>query len=71
MEQPKYILDTGTRIRTHATLRHSDHFGARHPDKPGKIAGVVGGMGGDVYHVDHDDGARAIYCFDEFEREGE
>lgn len=75
MQQPPTILDTGTRIRTHARLGStagmnvaSVHLDQRCADTPGTITGVVGGCGGDVYWVMHEGcGPSAPYCFDEFE----
>lgn len=73
MNQPKYLLDNGTRVVTHDKLGSADGMSAgpryspRRASAPGVIAGVVGGHGGDVYWVRHDDGETAAYCFDEFE----
>ena len=75
MNQPKYILDQGTRIRTHAKLGTTQgmnvaaiHIDQREADAEGTIAGVVGGCGGDVYWVTHEgSGPSAVYCYDEFE----
>ena len=66
MNQPEYILETGTRVKTQETLTHNPP-GTRHTNAAGSINGVVGGMGGDVYWVEHEDGTRGAYCFDEFE----
>jgi hypothetical protein len=71
MKQPEYLLNTGTRVRTHDHEFTCALPGVRRRNAVGKIKGVVGGMGGDVYWVDHDDGARGAYCFDEFELEPE
>jgi len=68
MKQPECILETGTRVITN-NLRSYPLSGVRRKNAPGKINGVVGGMGGDVYCVEHDDGTRGSYCFDEFELE--
>ena len=75
MEEPTYILSTGTRVVTHSTL--ADGHGLprggsmRKPNQPGIIAGVVGGYGGDVYWVRHDveNDELAPYVFTEFELE--
>lgn len=77
MKQPKYILPVGTRIITHDELFNKPEFGltatlhglvvARKQGAKGSIWGVVGGAGGDLYWVDHEDGTRASYCFTEFE----
>lgn len=75
MHCPPTILPNGTPIRTHRTLDaanglpvHRDSLKARRSDAPGKIAGVVGGYGGDVYWVHHENGIDvAVYSFAEFE----
>lgn len=77
MDQPTYVLKTGTKIRTNTALEstsgmrvHPGHLAARRPDLPGIIRGVVPGHGGDVYWVRHEgieDAAAAAYCFTEFE----
>ncbi len=75
MDQPSTILKSGTLIRTHAKLGDTkgllifgDNLKARRPDADGKITGVVGGHGGDVYWVQHgEETLVAAYCFDEFE----
>lgn len=77
MNQPTYILDNGTRIRTHTKLGTNQgmnvaaiHIDQREADAEGTIAGVVGGHGGDVYWVQHVEtrgDTTAPYCFDEFE----
>jgi len=68
MEQPTGILPKGTRVRTHKVLNRSRMLcGPRTPDREGTIGNVVGGMGGDVYVVDHGGGQMAAYCWDEFE----
>lgn len=80
MEQPKETLKEGTRIVTHAKMYEADdirvaytHLSERRANAPGIIKGVVGGHGGDVYWVAHDndpaDTPWAPYCFDEFELE--
>lgn len=66
MEQPEYILEAGTRVKTHEALKHNLP-GVRRTNVAGSINGVVGGMGGDVYWVEHEDSTRGAYCFDEFE----
>lgn len=76
MQQPTYILNNGTRVRTHATLGTTEgmnvaavHRAQRRPNAEGTIAGVVGGCGGDVYWVRHGGCGDVVapYCFDEFE----
>ncbi len=74
MEQPKYLLKHGTRIKTHERLGSTagmlikqTYLDQREPNSTGYIAGIVGGHGGDVYWVQHDNGKQAAYCFDEFE----
>ena len=77
MQQPTYILNNGTRVRTHAALGttrgmmiNQDALDSRRTDADGVIVGVVGGHGGDVYwvrHVETRDDTTAPYCFDEFE----
>ena len=76
MEQPRTILKSGTKIRTHDKLertggmiikqyhldRHILVRILRRPDIVGTICGVVGG-GGDVYWVQHPTGV-AAYCWD-------
>ncbi len=75
MKQPIYILDNGTRVRTHKKLGKTTgflvvmkHIEARKPDAPGVIDGIVGGHGGDVYWVRHGQDV-AAYSFSEFELE--
>lgn len=73
MQQPKTILETGTRVRTSSQLDTAnfrvDHIDQRRANAPGEIHGVVGGFGGDVYWIRH--GAApfiiAPYGFWEFE----
>jgi|HubBroStandDraft_5_1064220.scaffolds.fasta_scaffold1300916_2 hypothetical protein len=74
MKVPEYILRIGTRVVTHARLGSTRGFivaqkllEARRPSALGLIWGVVGGHGGDVYWVKHDDGTGAAYMSDEFE----
>jgi hypothetical protein len=77
MKQPHYLLDSRTRIRTHAVLGDTmgfliteRHLSQRKPNAVGAISGIVGGHGGDVYFVTHvGDSAMAVYSFDEFELE--
>ncbi len=71
MKQPETILENGIQVRTHETLTHNDLPGIRRPNVCGNIARVMGGMGGDVYVVQHDDGMQGAYCFDEFELESD
>lgn len=75
MEQPKYLLSAGTRIKTHPSVNNTQglhvkqsHLDARRPNAVGTIVGVVGGHSGDVYWVKHEGmEAHAVYCFTEFE----
>lgn len=75
MNQPAYILEPGTRIRTHATLESAAdivaptaQLWARRGDTDGIITGVVPGHGGDVYWVRHETmGTVAPYCYREFD----
>lgn len=77
MKQPEYILEIGTKIRTHAKLGDtagmnvgSRNMAQRKADTTGLILDVVPGHGGDVYWVLHDgEPTPAAYCFDEFELE--
>lgn len=74
MRAPAFILPTGTRVRTHATLGSAagmlaSGIEARQPNVAGTIAGVVPGHGGDVYWIEYRHGGCAPYCFDEFELE--
>jgi hypothetical protein len=75
VNQPGTILRNGTSVRTSEQLddgRGLPLQGHRKPGAPGTIAGVVGGFGGDVYWVRHDDdGSVGAYCFTEFELDGE
>lgn len=75
MKEPEYILPNGTRVVTHEYLGSTGgmlvaqkFLDARRPSALGLIWGIVGGHGGDVYWVKHDDGTGAAYMFDEFER---
>src|SRR4051812_44052293 len=79
MKQPTFILQTGTPVIIHRSLAKdatggmmikTEYLEARTAGATGKIVGVVGGHGGDVYWVQHDDGKKAAYCFDEFELYG-
>jgi hypothetical protein len=74
VKEPEYILRNGTRVVTHDRLGGTGgifvaqkFLEARRPSALGLIWGVVGGHGGDVYWVKHDDGTGAAYMFDEFE----
>lgn len=74
MESPERILENGTVVRTHQSLGPGgfsrvkyQYLKARKPNATGKIAGVVGTYGGDVYWVTHSEKVVACYCFDEFE----
>lgn len=76
MDQPAYVLENGTKIRTNMVLDSTSgmlidprNLGQRRANAPGVIKGIVGGHGGDVYWVEHEKGAEhpAAYCFTEFE----
>ena len=81
MDQPEYILEPGTRIRTHVKLGETTgfliaerHLSARKREALGLIVDPVPGHGGDVYFVRHAEGDSgndpcpvASYCFTEFE----
>ena len=79
MEQPDYILENGTRVKTCSEfgtegkgfLVGRSHLDLRKPNQSGIIAGVVGGCGGDVYWVRHgtEEDEVAPYGFWEFELE--
>lgn len=75
MDSPRYVLDNGTKIVTHDHLDSTGgmminplHLGARKPGAKGVIRGIVGGHGGDVYWVGHEEGQPlAAYGYTEFE----
>lgn len=74
VEQPEYILNKGTRVKTHAELEtitgmmiSYKYLVLRRTNDGGIIRGPVPGHGGDVYWVEHYDGVVAVYCFTEFE----
>ena len=77
MDEPKEILAGGTRIRTCAVLGSTAGFMVkpavlqlRKPDTVGVICGIVGGHGGDVYHVAHiGDPFMTVYGWMDFELE--
>jgi hypothetical protein len=77
LDEPKYILEDGICVRTHAVLGATKgmiiaarHLEARRPNTVGVIAGYVAGHGGDVYWVRHSEGdVVAAYGFMEFELE--
>lgn len=76
MNQPEFILENDTRVRTHESLNgagmmiNSRHMVQRRPNTLGVICGIVGGHGGDVYWVGHlGDPCVAAYSWDEFELE--
>lgn len=61
MEEPKYVLNPGTRIVTHAVigpttgmLIKEHHLTCRKPNQKATIGGWVPGHGGDVYWAKHD-----------------
>lgn len=67
MEQPKEILPKGTRVRIHDEVEQFLMLsGPRPGGVEGEVVGVVPGMGGDVYFVNHGNDV-SLYCFDEFE----
>lgn len=73
MEQPQYILETGTEVVTASRLKKEDFLIVprilknRSPATKGKIKGVVGGHGGDVYFVTHGEDKVAAYGWWEFD----
>ena len=74
MNQPEFILTSGTKIQTHPLLGSIEgllvalkHHVNRKPNTPGTIIGPVGGHGGDVYWVKNEYGSVAVYSFPEFE----
>lgn len=74
MREPNVLLEPGTEIVTHKTLGPTSGFLVgllylqhRTPNVKAKIAGIVGGHGGDLYWVTHDDGTQSVYCYTEFE----
>jgi len=75
MEEPQYILESGTKIVTHTNLCGTggmlvkdQYLKARRPDAHGTIRNWVAGHGGDVYWVEHDDDKTiAVYGWMEFE----
>lgn len=63
----------GIRIRTSERLRGTEgmmirrkYLQARRPGTIGTVKGWVPGHGGDVWWIEHEDGAVAAYCYDEF-----
>lgn len=75
MREPEYILESGTKIVTHAALDTTQgmlinpkHLTCRKGNQKGTIQGWVPGHGGDVYWVQHE-GSNEVgaYCFTEFE----
>lgn len=77
MKEPKYILQDGTKVITHVVLHPTtgmliaaDKLANRRANTPGTVVGVVGGHGGDVYWVRHEDGTVAAYGWPEMELEG-
>jgi hypothetical protein len=76
MKEPAAVLADGTKIKTcdiigstSGMIIRADYLAARTPSKSGTIRGWVGGHGGDVYWVEHDDGTRSAYGWWEFELE--
>ena len=74
MEEPEYILNSGTRIKTNDELETTTgmmipakYLDVRRCNSTGVVKGPVPGHGGDVYWVEHYDGIVATYCFTEFE----
>lgn len=73
MQQPRTILEEGTRIRTEQKIGTTNGMVAmpsltnnRRVDALGRIRGILPGHGGDVYWVTHDDGTVAPYAYEEF-----
>lgn len=69
-------VEAGMKVRTNVELSstrgviihaHAESLLNRRECGVGVVVGVVGGHGGDVWWVRHDDGMFAPYCFDEFE----
>ena len=75
MQEPKYVLSSGTKIRTHEALQPTtgmiikqEYLDRRRPDAAGVLGGFVPGHGGDIYWVRHeDDKTVAVYGWMEFE----
>lgn len=75
MDEPRYILENGTVVRTHAELGSTRGFFVtsrcmeqRQSNALGVIMGVVPGHGGDVYWVSHNSELLpGAYSFSEFE----
>lgn len=73
-EAPSYIFNNGTKIQidpilgsTAGILVKQQYLDARKPGVAGTIKGWVGGHGGDIYWVEHEDGTIAVYGWAEFE----
>ena len=78
MDQPEYILESGTRVQVNEKLDtpsgmliKAEVLERRTPGVSGQINGVVGGHGGDVYWVRHDgeEDKGSAYGWWEFELE--
>ena len=78
MEQPSQILKRGVRVRTVDCFEKNATMGmigganlvaARKNGASGQVLDAVGGAGGDLYFVKHDDGAVAVYSYLEFDPE--
>lgn len=74
MEEPKHILESGTRVVTNDPLGSTSgmlvnpkHLECRRGGARGVVRGWVAGHGGDVYWVEHEDGTVGAYCWSEFE----
>lgn len=74
MTEPECILPVGTAVVTHSELDDAPgllvgpaYVLRRAGNERGVVKGVVGGHGGDVYWVEHGDGAVACYGWWEFE----
>ncbi len=74
MKEPKVILENGTKVITLEALHptggldlSSSVLALRKDGAKGVIHGVVGGHGGDVYWVKHEDGSVAPYGWWEME----
>jgi hypothetical protein len=67
-------IETGLKVKTSAELEDTrgmmvaqKHLDCRTPGITGTVEGLVGGHGGNIWWVKHDDGAVAAYCYTELE----
>jgi len=75
VNQPSSILENGTWILTQSrlsdvevgTFLRAEYLLTRTPNVRGQICGVVGGTGGDIYWVQHEDGLKSAYGWWEFD----